>query len=138
MATRVTCFCSALVAILSMGGCGVVHYRPVTIVVRDELTNAPLDEAYVNVQMMGEVGRWNQGKVPAIQSGNTDHDGVWNVVVPTDRFGCCFAECVGYERKLINIERDTFDNNTLEVKLTRVRADGQGKVGEETVSRVVE
>ena len=98
-------------------GCGIVHYREVTFTVRDELNNSPIPQARVSLQMMGEMGKWNAGRVPLIQSGSTDQRGVWKATAPTDRFGCLIVESDAYEQKLVDIQRDTLNNGKLEVKL---------------------
>jgi hypothetical protein len=107
------------VAILTLAsGCGVVQYRNTTVTVRDEQTNAPLSDVRLSAQMTGELGKWNCGRVPLIQSGSTDQDGVWNVTLPTRRPGCLIVDRDGFEQKHVEITEETLDHGEIEVKLT--------------------
>jgi hypothetical protein len=109
---------AALLATAS--GCGVARYRETMFTVRDEMSNDPVSHARVGVQMMGEVGQWNADRVPLMQSGSTDDQGGWKVTVPMSRCGCFFAECDGYESKLVNIQEDTLRDGKLDVTLRRL------------------
>lgn len=108
----------AFAVLMLAPGCGVVHYRNTIVTVRDGQTNAPLPGARVCAQMLGEMGKWNCDKVPLIQSGSTDQDGVWNVTLPTKRSGSLIVERDGFERKHVDISEEALGRGELEVKLT--------------------
>jgi hypothetical protein len=124
--------------IATASGCGVVRYRETMVTVRDEVSNDPVPQARVGVQMMGAVGQWNADRVPLMQSGSTDDRGGWKVTVPMSRCGCFFAECDGYESKLVNIQEDTLRDGKLEVLLRRVDKASSGKETEAGTNPPVE
>jgi hypothetical protein len=117
MDARVSSFVVALGFFCVASGCGVVRYREVSFTVRDEASNAPIPQARVSVQMMGVTGKLNAGRVPLIQSGATDQQGVWKATVPMDRCGSFIVDSDAYEQKLVDIQQGTLNDGKLDVKL---------------------
>jgi hypothetical protein len=113
----------ALIAglLATVSGCGVARYQEATFTVRDEL-DEPISLARVSLQSFpnGAVGQLDSGRVPFIQSGTTDDRGNWKVTVQTDHTGVFVADCDGYERKAVRIEKDTLRDGGLVVKLKHV------------------
>ena len=111
--------CGIIVAGLVLATSGCVHYRDVTFTVRDKATNTPIPNAWIRVEMLGEVLKLNCGKVPLSQSGVTNDEGEWTVTVPMDRYGSCDVESTGYIYYLESFHEDALRESRYDVMLSR-------------------
>lgn len=112
---------AVLLSLSVICGCGVIHYREMTITVRDESTNTPISgmrvraQTFANVQNEGKIGRRD---IPSIQDGITGDDGTWKVTMPTNGDVVITASGDGYPAKSVQFQEGTYDDCRFEIKLS--------------------